>query len=51
MNVQEGDRIYLTEAEDGSFRITPFDPEFQEQMQTAQSVMKRYRNTLKELAK
>lgn len=51
MNISEGDSIYLTEAEDGSFRLTPYNPAFEEQMQAAQSVMKRYRNTLKELAK
>jgi len=51
MNLCEGDSIYLTEAEDGSFRITPYDPSFEAQMQAAQSVIKRYRNTLKELAR
>ena len=51
MNVQEGDHVFLTESTDGSFRITPFDPEFEGQMAAAESVMKRYRNTLRELAK
>lgn len=51
MNLQEGDRVFLTEAADGGFRITPHDPEFEKQMAAAQSVMKRYRNTLRELAK
>lgn len=51
MKVKAGDSIYLTEAEDGGFRITPTDPEFAKQIKAASDVMKRYRNTLKELAK
>jgi len=51
MHVQEGDRVFLTEAEDGGFRITPHNPEFEEQMQAADSIIRRYRNTLRELAK
>ena len=51
MNVREGDRVFLTEGPDGGFRITPYDPGFEEQMSAAESVMKRYRNTLRELAK
>jgi len=31
--------------------LTPYNPEFQAQMQQAEDVMSRYRNTLKELAK
>lgn len=51
MNLQEGEAVYLTETADGGFRITPYDPEFNQQMQAAESVIRRYRNTLRELAK
>ena len=32
LNIQEGDKIYLTETPDG-VRITPYDPEFEAAMQ------------------
>jgi hypothetical protein len=41
----------LTEAPEGGYRISPFDPEFQRQMELAEEGLRRYRNTLKELAK
>jgi putative addiction module antidote len=50
LNVREGDTLYLTQAPDG-FRITPYDPEFEEQMKVAREVMKRDRNLLRALAK
>lgn len=51
MNLSEGDSVYLTESADGGFRITPFNPKFQQQMQAAEAVIQRYRNALRELAK
>jgi len=50
MKLERGDSMYLTESPDG-FRVTSFDPEFAEQMKAAESVMKRRRNVLRELAK
>jgi putative addiction module antidote len=50
LNVSEGDTLYLTKAPDG-FRITPYDPEFEEQMKIAREIMKRDRNILRALAK
>lgn len=50
LNVNEGDTLYLTEAPDG-FRVTPYDPEFEEQMKIARDIMKRDRNILRALAK
>jgi putative addiction module antidote len=52
--IQEGDSICLTEGPDGGWRITPVvagRAEFAEQMKAAELVIKRYRNTLSELAK
>ncbi len=51
LHLREGDPLYLTEAPDGSFRITPYDPEFGTAMEAASSFMVRYRNTLRALAK
>ena len=50
LNVDDGDRLYITEAPDG-FRITAADPDFGKQMEVAEKGMKRYRNALRELAK
>jgi len=51
LNLREGDALYLTEAPDGSMRITPYDPEFETQMRIAREGMAKFRNTLRELAK
>ncbi len=50
LKVEKGDTLYLTETADG-FRLTPYDPAFEEQMQAARKVMKRRRQALRELAK
>ena len=50
LNVKEGEALYLTEAPDG-FRVTASDPEFARKMEVAESLGRRYRNALNELAK
>jgi putative addiction module antidote len=53
LNVREGDSVCLTDAPDGSLRVTPVTEgrdRFAEQMRTAEAVIRRYRNTLRELA-
>jgi len=51
LKVGEGDVLYLTEAPEGSLRITPERPGFDEKMAAAESLMNRYRNAFRELAK
>jgi len=51
LKVQEGDVLYLTDAPEGSLRVTPEKPEFKEVMKIAEEGMNRYRNALRELAK
>jgi putative addiction module antidote len=51
MNVGQNDVLYITPGPDGSFRITAADPAFGEQMNAAESLIRRYRNTLRELAR
>jgi putative addiction module antidote len=51
LKVGEGDRLFLTEAPEGSLRMTPDRPGFEEKMSTAESLMNRYRNAFRELAK
>jgi len=50
LKVGKGDTLFLMESPEG-YRITPYDPEFEEQMELAQRVMRQRRNVLKELAK
>ena len=49
LRVGEDDTLYLTEAPDG-FRITPHDPEFQEQMKIGRQILKKHRAVLRALA-
>lgn len=50
LHVKEGDTLTLTEAQDG-LRLTTANPEFAKTMQVFESLNRRYRNTLRELAK
>lgn len=46
----EGDTVVLTETPDG-FRVTPNNPQFAKTMAIFEDLSRRYRNTLRELAK
>ena len=50
LNVKRGDKIYLTKATDG-FRLTAGDPQFAKTMEIFEKGVRRYRNTLRELAR
>jgi len=50
LNVEAGDQLYLTPSP-GGFRVTPYDPEFEEQMTVARDIMRKDRDILRELAK
>ncbi len=47
----EGDRLYLIEAPDGAYQLTPYDPAFKSKMEKAEDIISRYRNTLHALSK
>jgi putative addiction module antidote len=51
LKVGEGDTLSVTESADGSLRLSPTTAEVTRQMSVVQDLMKRYRNTLRELAK
>lgn len=51
LGVEKGDTLYLTEAPDGGYRLTPYDPEFERQMTLAEEVMHDDREVLRALAK
>jgi putative addiction module antidote len=47
----EGGKLFLVESPHGDFRLTAHDPVFEQKMAKADSIMERYRNTLRQLAK
>jgi len=47
----DGELLFLIEAADGGYRLTPYDPAFEKKMAKAEDIMGRYRNTLHVLAK
>ncbi len=51
LRTDDGERLYLIEAADGDYRLTPYDPAFEKKIAKAEQVMGRYRNTLRALAK
>ena len=51
LDAHEGEELILTRSAVGGVCLTPYDPEFAEQIKAARSVMARYKNTIKELAK
>ncbi|KLU22207.1 transcriptional regulator [Caballeronia mineralivorans] len=51
LKVQKGDTVYLTEAPEGGYRITPYNPDFERQMKLAEEIMHDDRNILRALAK
>ncbi len=51
LKVEKGDSLYLTEAPDGGYRLTPFNPEFERQMNLAKQIMHDDREVLRALAK
>lgn len=51
LNAKEGGTLQLLPHDAGGYRLTVEDKEFEEQMQQARTLMARYRETLRELAK
>jgi putative addiction module antidote len=51
LKVAEGDTICVTDAADGSLRMSPANAAFTLQMEAAEDIIRRYRNTLRALAK
>jgi len=49
-NLGEGDTLHAVQTGEGIF-LTPFDPDFEVKMNAFESLRKRYRNALRELAK
>jgi len=51
LQTADGERLFLIEAADGDYGLTPYDPAFEKKMTKAVEIMNRYRNTLHTLAK
>lgn len=51
LGVKKGDTVYLTEAPDGGYRLTPYNPDFERQMTLAEEIMHEDRDILRRLAK
>jgi putative addiction module antidote len=51
LNAGDGQRLYLSEAPEGGYRLVPYDPAFEEKMAKAEDIIRRYPNTLRALAK
>ncbi len=50
LRATKGDVIYLVDGPEG-MTLTPYQQDFDSQMETAEKVMKKYRNALHKLAK
>ncbi len=50
LHVEKGDTLYVVETANG-IQLTPYDPEFELQMEAARKIMKKRRTVLRELAK
>ncbi|MGQ0445033.1 MAG: AbrB/MazE/SpoVT family DNA-binding domain-containing protein [Beijerinckiaceae bacterium] len=50
LNVASGDAVYITETPDG-FSVSPYDPDFEKDMERAKGIIKKRRHMLRELAK
>jgi putative addiction module antidote len=50
LKVKKGDSLYLTEAPDG-YRLTPYNPDFERQIQLAEDIMHDDREILKALSR
>jgi len=50
LKVEKGDVLFLIDGPEG-LTLTPYQHDFEEQINAAEKVMKKYRNALRELAK
>ncbi len=51
LKVEKGDTVYLTEAPEGGYRLTPYNPDFERQMKLAEDIIHDDREVLRALAK
>jgi putative addiction module antidote len=51
LGVKKGDTIFFTRNAEGGLVLTPYDPDFEEQMKLGEQIMQRDRDVLRALAK
>lgn len=51
LHTGDGEPLFLIEAPNGAYHLTPYDPDFEKKMAKADDIIGRYRNTLNVLAK
>ena len=51
LKIKKGDTVFLTEAPDGGYRLTPYDPDFDRQMKLAEDIMHEDRTILRALSR
>lgn len=51
LKLEKGDTVFLTEVANGAVALSPYDPDFEAQMDAARKIMKSRRQVLRELAK
>ena len=50
LKLEKGDAVFLTPSPDG-YRLSPYDPAFEKQVQAAERIVKKRRQVLRALAK
>ena len=51
LRASDGAPLFLTEAPEGGYRLSPYDPSIEARMAKAEDIICRYRNTLHVLAR
>ncbi len=51
LNVAKGDKLFLTESPNGSYRLTPYDQDFAQKVDLVEQIMREDKEILKALAK
>jgi len=51
LRTADGEAVFLIEAPDGGYQLTPYDPGFEKKMTKSTDILNRYRNALRVLAK
>lgn len=49
--LENGDKLFIIETQQGTIELTPYNQEVSDSLETAKDIIRRYRNTFKELAK
>jgi putative addiction module antidote len=49
LKIEKGDSLYISETP-GGIKLTPYDPDFAEEMEAGRKVMRKHRDVLRKLA-